>query len=472
MFPTVNLQGVKLSMALSTVTESVRRQDGAGKSKLSGGRVDLVATERKPVFRRLVMILMTFALAVTGMALSAPAYADSVGEEYDFQVFGNVKNEGTPLEGVEIIIEGNGYEASVLTDENGQWNIGVPERGTYQITLVESTLPEGVAVLEGGPVQSFDWGFTNNVAYNFFIGEGERTPISTVDQFLMRVFDGLNFGLLLGLAAIGLSLIFGTTALPNFAQGEMVTFGALAALMFVVLGVPVWLAFPAAIALSGGFGWAIDAGVFGQLRRRGVGIVQMMIVSIGLSLSVRYVYQFFAGGGTAQLPGGTGSTEVPLFRTVALSVNDLISMAVSLIVIIAVGWWLLNTKMGKATRAVSDNASLAAASGIDVERVIRTVWVLSGALSGLAGILWAYFRPGLKWDMGEKILLFIFAAGVLGGLGTAFGALVGALIVGVFIETSALFIPSDLKYVGALVIMIVILLFRPQGILGKRERIG
>ncbi|MEX2441854.1 MAG: branched-chain amino acid ABC transporter permease, partial [Pontimonas sp.] len=138
--------------------------------------MDLVATERKPVFRRLVMGLMTFTLALAGVALTAPAHADTVGEEYDFQVFGNVKNEGTPLEGVEIIIQGNDYEASVPTDENGQWNIGVPEKGTYQITLVESTLPEGVAVLEGGPVQSFDWGFTNNVAYNFFIGEGQRSP--------------------------------------------------------------------------------------------------------------------------------------------------------------------------------------------------------------------------------------------------------------------------------------------------------
>jgi len=128
--------------------------------------------------------------------------------------------------------------------------------------------------------------------------------------------------------------------------------------------------------------------------------------------------------------------------------------------------------MGKATRAVSDNAALAAASGIDVDRVIRVVWILAGGLAGLAGILWAYFRPGLKWDMGEKILLFIFAAGVLGGLGTAFGAFVGAMIVGVLIETSAQFIPSDLKYVGALLVMIVILLFRPQGILGRRERIG
>jgi len=142
------------------------------------------------------------------------------------------------------------------------------------------------------------------------------------------------------------------------------------------------------------------------------------------------------------------------------------------VVLIAFAFWLLRSKMGKATRAVSDNADLAAASGINVDQVIRVVWIMAGGLAGLAGILWAYFRPGLKWDMGEKILLFIFAAGVLGGLGTAFGAFVGAMIVGVLIETSAQFIPSDLKYVGALVVMIIILLFRPQGILGRRERIG
>jgi branched-chain amino acid transport system permease protein len=134
--------------------------------------------------------------------------------------------------------------------------------------------------------------------------------------------------------------------------------------------------------------------------------------------------------------------------------------------------WLIYSKIGKATRAISDNADLAAASGIDVERVIRIVWVVAASLAGLAGVLWSYFRPGVKWDMGAQILLLIFAAVILGGLGTAFGALVGALIVGVFVETSALVIPSDLKYAGALIILIGILLFRPQGILGRKERIG
>jgi branched-chain amino acid transport system permease protein len=107
-----------------------------------------------------------------------------------------------------------------------------------------------------------------------------------------------------------------------------------------------------------------------------------------------------------------------------------------------------------------------------VDRVIRPVWIVAAALAGLAGVLWAYFRPGIKWDMGAQILLLIFAAVTLGGLGTAFGALLGALVVGILVEVSSLVIPSDLKYVGALVVLIVILLVRPQGILGRKERIG
>jgi branched-chain amino acid transport system permease protein len=147
-------------------------------------------------------------------------------------------------------------------------------------------------------------------------------------------------------------------------------------------------------------------------------------------------------------------------------------MAISIVVILAFAYWLLKTKTGKATRAISDNPDLAEASGIDVDKVVRIVWILASAMAGLAGVLWAYFRPGIKWDMGTQILLLIFAAVTLGGLGTAFGAFVGALIVGILVETSSLFIPADLKYVGALVVLIVVLLVRPQGLLGRKQRIG
>ncbi|MFF2271453.1 branched-chain amino acid ABC transporter permease [Agromyces sp. NPDC058136] len=379
---------------------------------------------------------------------------------------------GEPLEGVLITVEGNGFEAETETDADGRWEIGVPEKATYEVSLDEDTLPKGVVVAEGGATREAEFGLTKNASVNFFLGEGTRVTVSFFDQFAQRLFNGINFGLLLALAAIGLSLIFGTTGLSNFAHAELITFGALMVLTFGVnLGWPLWAAIGIALLLSAAFGWGLDAAIWKPLRKKGVGVIQLMIVSIGLSLALRYTYQFFYGGSTSQLPGATLPSDIRI-GPIALSWVDLLSMGVSIVVLLAVAFFLLRTRIGKATRAVSDNASLASASGIDVDGVIRIVWVLGALLAGLSGILWAYFRPGVSWDMGFQILLLVFAAVTLGGLGTAFGALVGSLIVGVFVELSTLWLPSDMKYVGALVILILVLLFRPQGILGRRERIG
>jgi branched-chain amino acid transport system permease protein len=133
--------------------------------------------------------------------------------------------------------------------------------------------------------------------------------------------------------------------------------------------------------------------------------------------------------------------------------------------------WLLKSKLGKASRAVADNPALAAASGIDVERVINVVWILGAVLAGYAGVMMG-LNQGVQFIMGSDTLLLIFAAVTLGGLGTAFGAIVGSMIVGLFIQLSTLIIPTELKYVGALAVLIIILLVRPQGIMGRKERIG
>ncbi|MGX5696481.1 ABC transporter permease subunit [Agromyces soli] len=393
-------------------------------------------------------------------------------EEYEYFFLGNVKYDDKPLKGVEITVEGGGFEASMKTDAEGKWRIGVPEKGEYEISLDEDTLPKGVVVAEGKSTVTAEFGLTKLKAVNFFLGEGQRASSDLGAQILVRLVNGLNFGLLLALAAIGLSLIFGTTGLSNFAHAEMVTFGALMVLTFGVdLAMPLWLAIGIALVLSAALGWGLDAAIWKPLRRRGVGLIPLMIVSIGLSLAIRYTYQFFYGGATRQLPGATLPADIHL-GPVALSWVDVASMITSVVVLLAVAYFLLRTRIGKATRAVSDNSSLAAASGIDVDRVIRIVWVVGALLAGLSGILWAYFRPGVSWDMGFQILLLIFAAVTLGGLGTAFGALVGSLIVGLFVEISTLWLPSDMKYVGALIVLILVLLFRPQGILGRRERIG
>ncbi|MGH3691948.1 MAG: branched-chain amino acid ABC transporter permease [Microbacterium sp.] len=415
---------------------------------------------------------------------SASAETTDDGQEVtDFYLAGVVTFDDQPVEGVVMSIDGKGFKGETETDAEGKWRLYVPEKAKYTLTVDESTLPDGVIVDASllppgtqpisGTTASFEveFGLTGTKIMNLFLGEGERVTVSFIDQLLSRLVGGLNFGLLLALASMGAALIYGTTRLSNFAHAEMVTWGGLVALVTTTFWhLPLWVGIAAAVIGGGLFGWALDAGLWRPLRRRGLGVVQLMIVSIGLSLALRYVFQFMIGGGTYQLPG---ASPTPIqFGPISLSYIDIIAMSVSIVVIVAVAFFLTRTRIGKATRAISDNPQLAAASGIDVDRVIRYVWILAGTLAAISGVLWGYFRPGVKWDMGMQMLLLIFAAITLGGLGTAFGALVGSLIVGIAVEVSTLWIPSDLKYASALVVLIVILLVRPQGLLGRRERLG
>lgn len=445
-----------------------------------------IAVQRK---RPWMVAFLGILMALTAFLVLPPASAsaettDDEQEVTDFYFAGIVTNEDQPVEGVVMSIEGNGFDAETETDAEGKWRLYVPEKETYTLTVDESTLPDGVIVdatqlPEGtqpvaGTTASFEleFGLTGTKIVNFFLGAGERVTVSFLDQLLSRMVGGLNFGLLLGLASMGAALIYGTTRLSNFAHGEMVTWGAVVALLFTTFWqLPLWLGIIAAVIGGAALGWALDAGIWKPLRRRGLGIVQLMIVSIGLSLALRYGLQYIIGGNTYQLPG---SSPTPIkFGPISLSYIDLIGMATSIIVILGVAFFLTRTRTGKATRAISDNPQLAAASGIDVDKVIRTVWILAGALAAISGILWAYFRPGVKWDMGMQMLLLMFCAITLGGLGSAIGALIGSLIVGMAVEVSTLLgVPSDLKYATALVALIIILLVRPQGILGRKERLG
>ncbi|WP_431866890.1 ABC transporter permease subunit [Microbacterium paraoxydans] len=416
---------------------------------------------------------------------AASAETTDDGQEVtDFYFAGVVTDGDEPVEGVVMTIEGNGFDAETETDAEGKWRLYVPEKETYTLTVDESTLPDGVIVdatqlPEGiqpvsGTTASFELGFglTGTKIVNLFLGEGERVTVSFLDQLLSRLVGGLNFGLLLGLASMGAALIYGTTRLSNFAHGEMVTWGAVITLVVTSFWqLPLWAGIIAAVIGGAALGWALDAGIWKPLRRRGLGVVQLMIVSIGLSLALRYGLQYIIGGSTYQLPGA--SPEPIRLGPISLSYIDMIGMATSIIVILGVAFFLTRTRIGKATRAISDNPQLAAASGIDVDKVIRVVWILAGTLAAISGILWAYFRPGVKWDMGMQMLLLMFCAITLGGLGSAIGALIGSIIVGLAVEVSTLLgVPTDLKYASALVALIIILLVRPQGILGRKERLG
>lgn len=431
-----------------------------------------IAARLTPV-RRLMLALIAAVIALFAIStMSAPAAHAAETCVGNYKLSGNVKFNDKALEGVMISADGNGAKCVTKTDQTGQWTIQLPAKGSYKVTLDQNTLPAGVVVKDGQDTITAEFGLTKSKTVNFFLGEGQKVSTDLWGQIAQRTFNGLSFGLLLALAAIGVSLIFGTTGLSNFAHAEMITFGALMTLTFSkALGWPMAIAILIALVLSASLGWGLDAAIWKPLRKRGVGSVQLMIVSIGLSLALRYVFQYFYGGETQQLPGATDPAPINL-GPILTSNTTLISMGISVVMLLATAYFLLRTRIGKATRAVSDNPSLASASGIDVDGVIRIVWVVAGLLAGLAGVLWAFFRPGVSWDMGFQILLLVFAAVTLGGLGTAFGALVGSIIVGLFTELSTLLLPSDMKYVGALLILIVILLVRPQGILGRKERIG
>ena len=417
------------------------------------------------------------ALAIIfGMLLSAlpasaadesPAPTDSPAA---LIIKGKVKNEGVGVAGIVLSVTGNGFTGEATTDTDGTWSLEVPKKGIYDVEIQLDSLPEGVGLRDPDvTVRQADLSFVDNASVLFPLGVDTRVTQSFSDQLMIRLFAGLNLGLLLAVAAIGISLIFGTTGLNNFAHGEMVTLGALSTwLFYVVLDLPLLLAAVLTLAFSAGFGWVQDAGLWRPLRKRRLGLNQMMIVSIGFGIVLRYILLLFFGGETKVLSGSFQSVE---FGPVITTVNSLGSMAIALVTLAGVALFLTRTRIGKATRAVSDNAALAASTGIDVERIIRIVWVVAGALTGLSGMLYG-LQFQANWLTGFQILLLMFAAVTLGGLGTALGATVGAMIIGFVVELSSLVLPADLKYAASLIILILVLLVRPQGVLGKKQRIG
>ena len=385
-------------------------------------------------------------------------------------VGGTVKNDGKGVAGIKLHVTGPGFDQIATTDDQGKWQLVVPTKAVYKVEIDLTSLPKGVDLRDPNTtVREADVSVTDSAAVLFPLGKSTRVVIPFTDQLIVRLFAGLNLGLLLAVAAIGISLIFGTTGLNNFAHGEMVSFGALTGYLFgVIFGLPLIVAGLLTIIASAIFGYFQDAALWKPLRKRRLGLNQMMIVSIGLSIVIRYLLLIFFGGETKVLSGTFESVQIGPIDTTSTSLYSMILAAITLA---AVALFLTRTRIGKATRAVSDNSSLAAASGIDVERIIRIVWVVAGGLTGLSGLLYG-LQFQASWLVGSQILLLLFAAVTLGGLGTALGATVGALIIGFVVELSSLVLPVDLKYAAALVILILVLLVRPQGVLGKKQRIG
>jgi branched-chain amino acid transport system permease protein len=413
----------------------------------------------------LFIIALTFSLFLT-----SPAHAETPTKLYGVIT----DSDGNALSGIGISVLGpDGFSAEISTDDQGAWEVPILSKGSFSATINVNDLPEGQALTdpEKSTVKANVFMLGVDLRLLFPIGPGVAQT-SLLERSAQLTLDGILLGLVIGLAALGLSLIFGTTGLTNFAHGEILTLaGLLTYYLSAIVGLPVLAAAPLAVLLGAGIsGFLQDKYLWKPLRKRGTGLIAMLVISIGFAIFLRYFFLFIFGGDTRQLPQYAGQAGLEL-GVVNITPKSILTTVIGILFIIGATLWLLRTRMGKASRAVADNPALASASGIDVQKVIRAVWILGAALASYAGVI-VTVNQGVSFLMGQDMLLLIFAAVTLGGLGTANGALVGSLIIGLFVQLSTLFIPTELKYVGALIVLILILVIRPQGILGKQERVG
>lgn len=424
--------------------------------------------------RRIMALFGAVFIALVALLtlVAQPAAAD--GEQISGRLENRVDGNRTPVPGVTITVTGpDAFSDSVISGADGKFVIPVPGQGTYDVTIDTATLPSGVALTDAEKVTIT----TNVVPPNirriviFPLGVSTSKTTAIWEQAAQLTVEGFRFGLLIALGALGLSLIYGTTGLTNFAHGEIITFGALATYTLNVgLNMPLLLAAILGMILTAIFGGFQNRVLWKPLRKRGTGLIAAMIVSIGLAILLRNLFLFFYGGDKRAYSEFVGLAGIE-FGPVSLTPSDLVAAAIAIVALAVVVVAVQRTRLGKATRAVSDNPALASSAGIDVERVIEVVWVVGAALAGLSGILLA-FTQQVSFQMGFQVLLLIFAAVTLGGLGTIWGAILGSLVVGLFLQLSTLIIPPELKNVGALVVLIVILLVRPYGLLGRKERVG
>jgi len=380
------------------------------------------------------------------------------------------------------VTDSSGAElGTAVSGEDGKWAVPITAAGEYTVTLDPATLPEGVGFREGA---------TNEIVrevpaldrpafpVGFKLEDGAAAPLIVPDplwqRLLNRSVSGLRVGLLVALAAVGLSLIYGVTGLVNFAHSEMVTFGAIMAFAFEAIAPSVPFVVPVLLGVAAGgvLGFVLERGLFKPLRARKMNNISLMVVSIGLAFVLRYLIVIYFGAEPVGYKHYLIQEAIDI-GPISLPAKDLVIMPVAFVLLIIVATLLQKTRIGTSMRAVSDNPALAESSGIDINKTILAVWIAGSALAAAGGIFLGLTNI-IEWQMGEKMLLLIFAATTLGGLGTAYGAMVGGLAIGFASEVITMlpFVDNDLKFLVALVVLILILLFKPQGILGVRERFG
>jgi branched-subunit amino acid ABC-type transport system permease component len=276
------------------------------------------------------------------------------------------------------------------------------------------------------------------------------------------LLNGLVSGLLIALPAIALSLTYGILNFANFSIGAMITTGAyLAYLVNATLGAPILVAAPIAAVMLAFVAIAIERGIYRQIRN--ADHITLLVASMGVAFVLENVIRFFFGADVRTL-------DVPVARPLSwhglrLNHEQLLIVTVTLSAMALVAILLKRTRLGRAMRAISDDPDLAEVRGIEPARTVDWTWAISGVLATLAGVLIAL--DGIVDPLiGTNYLVSVFAAAVIGGIGNPFGAVAGALIIGIVEETSALAVSTTYRQGISFVVLALVLLLRPQGLFG------
>ncbi|MBW4690180.1 MAG: branched-chain amino acid ABC transporter permease [Lyngbya sp. HA4199-MV5] len=280
-------------------------------------------------------------------------------------------------------------------------------------------------------------------------------------QFAQLLVNGLAVGSIIALAAIGLTLTYGILRLSNFAHGDFMTLGAYLTLVANTAGLNIWLAMLLGAVMTVIAVLVSEKLIWSPMRARRASSTTLVIISIGLALFLRNGIILVWGGGNQSynLPV---SEALPILG-LRIAYYDVVVTVLAVLAIVALHYLLQNTRIGKAMRAVADDIDLARVTGINVDRVVIWTWIIAGGLTALSGSMLGLVEA-VRPNMGWFLILPLFAAVILGGIGNPYGAIAGAIVIGIAQEVSTYWLPTEYKLGVALVIMLLVLLFRPQGI--------
>jgi branched-subunit amino acid ABC-type transport system permease component len=288
-----------------------------------------------------------------------------------------------------------------------------------------------------------------------------------VTIFLSSLGFGLVTASVLAIASVGFTLQFAVTDVLNLAYGAIMILGAFVAYWVNQAGLSVWIGLLAAVVVCSLGSVLLNSGVYTPFQRRGTSAITMVIVSLGMTLIIEFGVASYVGGTSVSYTMGSGSTLKA--GGLILTVVQVVVIALSVLVMAGVHMLLRHSKLGKAMRATAANKALARNCGIRTGRVITITWALTGALCGLAGVVFAIDAGSFAPTSTDLFLVLILAAVFLGGPGQAYGAMLGAAVIGIATEVSAAYITASYKYVIAFVALLVMLGVRPTGLLGARQ---